>query len=75
MSTVISAKVPKKLKEKAKRYGLKIGEVVRKALEEEVKKVEEERLSKELKELSSSLKGRVTREDVVKAIRSSRDER
>jgi post-segregation antitoxin (ccd killing protein) len=75
MSTVISAKVPKKLKEKAKRYGLKIGEVVRKALEEEVKKIEEEKLSKELKELSSSLKGRITKEDVVKAVRSSRDER
>lgn len=75
MSTVISAKVPKKLKEKAKRYGLKIGEVVRKALEEEVKKVEEERLSKEFEELSHSLKGRITKEDIVKAVRSSRDER
>jgi hypothetical protein len=44
-------------------------------LEEEVKKIEEEKLSKELKELSSSLKGRITKEDVVKAVRSSRDER
>lgn len=75
MSSAISAKVPKKLKEKAKRYGLKIGEIVRKALEEEVKKVEEEKLSKDLEELSSSLKGRITKDDIVKAVRSSRDER
>jgi post-segregation antitoxin (ccd killing protein) len=75
MSSAISAKVPRKLKEKARRYGLKISEIVRKALEEEVKKVEEKKLSKDLEELSSSLKGRITKDDVVKAIRSSRDER
>jgi post-segregation antitoxin (ccd killing protein) len=75
VSSAISAKVPRKLKEKAKRYGLKISGIVRKALEEEVKKVEEKKLSKDLEELSSSLKGRITKDDVVKAIRSSRDER
>lgn len=75
MSSAISAKVPKKLKEKARRYGLKIGKIVRKALEEEVRKVEERKLSKDLEELSSSLKGRIRKEDVVKTVRSSRDER
>ncbi|MGH9909964.1 MAG: hypothetical protein ACRD32_04930 [Nitrososphaerales archaeon] len=75
MSTVISAKIPKNLKEKAKRYGVKIGEVVRKALEEEVKRVEEKELSKDLDELSNMLKDRIRKDDVVKAVRSSRNER
>ena len=75
MSTVISAKIPKNLKQKAKRYGVKIGEVVRKALEEEVKRVEEKELSKNLDELSNMLKDRIRKDDVVKAVRSSRNER
>jgi len=75
MSTVISAKVPKNLKQKAKAYNVKIGKVVRRALEEEVRMIEEERLSKELDRLRSMLRERLTKDDVVKAIRSSRDER
>lgn len=75
MSTVISAKIPKNLKQKAKRYGVKIGEVVRKALEEEVKRVEEKELSKDLDDLKGMLKDRIRKDDVVKAVRSSRNER
>lgn len=75
MSTVISAKIPKDLKQKVKRYGVKIGEVVRKALEEEVKRVEEKELSKNLDELSSMLRDHLTKDDVIKAVRSSRNER
>lgn len=75
MSTVISAKIPKNLKQKAKRYGVKIGELVRRALEEEVRKIEEKKLSENLDELSSMLRGHLTKDDIVKAVRSSRDER
>jgi post-segregation antitoxin (ccd killing protein) len=75
VSTVISAKVPKNLKQKAKRYGLKIGVLVRKALEEEVRRIEEKELSKNLDEISAMLKGHLTKNDVVKAVRSSRNER
>lgn len=75
MSTVISAKIPKNLKQKAKRYGVKIGEVVRKALEEEVKRVEEKELSKNLDDLRNMLRDHLTKDDVVKAVRSSRNER
>ena len=75
MSTVISAKVPKDLRLRAKRYGVKIGEVVRRALEEEVRKIEQERLSRNLDELSVMLRDRLTKDDIVRAVRSSRDER
>jgi len=75
MSIVISAKVPKDLKQRAKRYGVKIGEVVRRALEEEVRRIEQERLSRNLDELSVMLRDRLTKDDIVRAVRSSRDER
>ena len=75
MSVVISAKVPKELKQKAKRYGLKIGKLVRKTLEKEIRRIEQEKLSKDLDELSHTLKGRLSRDDIAKAVRTSRDER
>lgn len=75
MSTVISAKIPRKLKEKAKRYGVRIGEVVRRALEAEVRRIEEQEISTKLDELRSALKDQLTNSDVTKAVRSSRDER
>jgi hypothetical protein len=75
VSTVISAKIPRKLKEKAKRYGVRIGEVVRRALEAEVRRIEEQEISTKLDELRSALKDQLTNSDVTKAVRSSRDER
>ncbi len=74
MSTVISAKIPKNLKQKAKRYRVKIGELVRRALEEEVRRREEKMLSENLDQLAS-LRDHLTRDDIVKAVRATRDER
>jgi len=44
MSAIISVRVPRWLKEKCKELGINISETVRKALEEEVRKREEELL-------------------------------
>src|SRR5438552_18235396 len=44
MSVVVSAKVPKELRERARRYGISISKVVRRTLEAEVAKAEEEKL-------------------------------
>ena len=74
MSTVISAKIPKKLKEKAARYGIKISQTVRDALEEKIRIIEEKELGRNMDELSSTL-GHLKKEDIVKAVRASRDER
>lgn len=74
MSTVVSAKIPKKLREKVKRYGIKISQTVRDALEEKVRAIEEKELEKSMDELSSTL-GHLKKNDIVKAVRTSRDER
>ena len=75
MSVVISAKVPRELKERARRAGIPISELVRRTLEVEVAKVEQEKLRNELDDVSRKLKGMVSTEDVVKAVRNSRDKR
>jgi len=75
MSVTISAKVPKQLKQKAKLYGVRISEVVRKALQQEVNRVEQKSLEEGLDKVSSMLRDTLAREYIAKTIRSSRDER
>ena len=74
MSTVVSAKIPKDLKKKATRYGIPISKTVRDALEEKVKEMEKKELEKNMAELHSVL-GHLKKDDIVKAVRESRDER
>lgn len=74
MSIVVSAKIPKELKEKAARYGIKISQTVREALEQKIKIVEEENINKKINKLRSSI-GYIKKDDIVKAVRASRDER
>ena len=75
MSATISAKIPKHLREKLEERHVNVSAVVRHALEEELTRREEEELKVKLDSLSQSLAGKLTREDIVKAVRSSRDER
>jgi hypothetical protein len=75
MSTVVSAKIPEELKKKADMYGIKIGKLVREALEEKIRVVENQRLSAKLDEVSSKIGSKIRKEDIVKAVRSSRNER
>ena len=75
MSVVVSAKVPKELRERARRYGISISKVVRRTLEAEVAKAEEEKLRTALDEVSHKLKRRVAKEDLVRAVRESREGR
>ncbi|MEO3993412.1 MAG: hypothetical protein QN229_03785 [Desulfurococcaceae archaeon TW002] len=51
----MSAKIPKRLKELLDRYGVKPGSIIRKALEEEVKRGVLEELKVLSKELSKKL--------------------
>ncbi|MEM3956309.1 MAG: hypothetical protein QW424_06130 [Candidatus Bathyarchaeia archaeon] len=70
----VSAKVPRRLKELLDRYNIKPGSIIRKALEEEVKKrmLEElERLSREFSRELSHIPG----EEIVKVIREDREGR
>lgn len=70
----ISAKVEEELKKKLQDHGVSISEVVRKALQDELKRIEEEELKRSLAEASAVLKS-VKPERVVEVIRRSREER
>jgi len=70
-SVTISVRIPRELKEKIDRYGVRVSEVVRRALEEEVKRKEFEeavRAAEELGELFS----RIPDEEIVRIIREGR---
>jgi hypothetical protein len=62
MSDVVTVKVPRERKERA-------GKVAR------VAKAEQRELKDEMDKVSRSLKGKLSRKDIVKAIRETRDER
>jgi predicted transcriptional regulator len=70
----VSAKIPRRLKELLDKYGIKPGFVIRRALEEEVKR----RVLSELEEEARVLSGRLSHisdEEVASIIRGDREER
>jgi post-segregation antitoxin (ccd killing protein) len=74
LSEVVTAKVPRELKERARRHGINISGLVRSALKAEVERVEERELRKEMDEISASLKKKLSEKDVVTAVRETREE-
>ncbi len=73
-SVTVSTKIPKQLKEKIQRLNIKPSKIVRKALEDEVKKREIEELKKEIDQLKPILQ-KVSVNDAVRSIREDRDSR
>ena len=74
-TTVISVRIRKELKRKARELGIDVREVVEKALEEAIRRrEEEEELIKTLEELRS-LFSRISEKEWVDAVRKSRNER
>ena len=74
----VSTKVRREIVEKAKRYGINISEVLRRALEEEVRKREEEELVELAVRVSSELRrvSKLLGEDfAVRSIREDRESR
>ncbi|MBN2335884.1 hypothetical protein JXL21_10020 [Candidatus Bathyarchaeota archaeon] len=70
----VSARIPPELKEKIDRYNVKTSEVIRAALEEEVKNRELEELKQQIDEVKH-LFDKFTTEEVVRMIREDRDSR
>lgn len=70
----VSAKIPKRLKELMDKYDVKPGPVIRRALEEEIKKRILEELVEESKELSTEL-SHISDEEIVRLIRGDREGR
>ena len=54
-SVTVSAKIPKQLKEKMQQFKIKPSKILRKALEDEVKKRELEELKEEINNLKPTL--------------------
>ncbi|MEM3479261.1 MAG: hypothetical protein QW702_02515 [Candidatus Bathyarchaeia archaeon] len=70
----VSAKIPRRLKELLDRYNIKSGSIIRRALEEEVKR----RVLEELEELSRELSKELSQipdEEIVELIREDREGR
>jgi antitoxin CcdA len=70
----VSTKIPKQLKEKIQRLKIKPSKILRKALEDEVKKREIEELKEEIKKIQPILE-KISTQDVTKSIREDRDGR
>ena len=70
----ITVRIPDELKKELEDTGVKISEVTRKALENEVKRIQEQRAKKAAMRLSELLSA-IPDEDIIKAIRETRDQR
>ena len=71
MSSTITVRVPKELKEDLNRYGIEVSKVARKALEDEVDRRRKEELRDMAKELGEFFE-RIPRERIVESIREDR---
>ena len=70
----VSTKIPKQLKEKIQRFKIKPSKILRKALEDEVKRREIEELKQEINKLKPVLE-KVSMDYIVKSIREDRESR
>ncbi len=68
----VSAKIPVELKEKAKKLGIRTGELIRKSLEAEVERREIEEINTELERLRPVL-DKISTDKVVEMIREDRE--
>lgn len=69
---VVAAKVPRKVKELINALGIKPGSVIRRALEDEVKRVLLQRLEADAKALSAKIAS-ISDEEVAELIREDRE--
>ncbi|RLI25899.1 hypothetical protein DRO57_02705 [Candidatus Bathyarchaeota archaeon] len=70
----VSVKIPVELRERMRALGIKPSDVLRRAIEEEVRRRELKRLREEAEALGGIL-DKIPMEDVVRSIREDRDSR
>ena len=71
MSTVLSVRIRRKLKQEAEQLGINIREVVEKALEEAIREARRRQLLEALEEMREQLQG-LSKEEWIKIIREER---
>ena len=74
MSEVVTVRVDKVLKEKIRKYRISISKITREALEEEIEKHERQELANAINEMKTLL-NKIPDDEIVRAIRESRDQR
>jgi antitoxin CcdA len=74
MTEVITVRVQKSLKAKLRKHRVDVSKTVREALEDEVKKREDAELVQAICDMKAVLQ-KIPDEEIVKAIRESRDQR
>jgi antitoxin CcdA len=74
MSEVLTVRVDKALKEKIRKYKISVSKITRQALEEEIKKRERQELTGAIIEMKTLLE-KIPDEEIIKAVRDSRDQR
>ncbi len=72
MSTVVSVRVPKRVKEILERHGVNIGELVRRLLIEEARRLEEEELWSSLEEVAAKARDRIEPREWARVIDEER---
>jgi post-segregation antitoxin (ccd killing protein) len=70
----VTAKIPAELKKKLTKLGVNVSELTREALQREVERLERERLRNLCEEASKILR-KVPVEEIVEAVRASRENR
>ena len=74
MSEIITVRVKKSLKEKIRKHKINISKTVREVLEDEVKKRENAELAQAISQMKAVLE-KIPDDEIVRAIRESRDQR
>ena len=74
MSEVLTIRVDKSLKGKIKRYNIRASKIARQAIEEEIKRHEMQELTDAVIDMKTILE-KIPDEEIIKAIRESRDQR
>jgi len=74
MSEVVTVRVDKVLKEKIRKYRISVSKITREALEEEIEKHERQELANAISEMKTLL-NKIPDDEIVRAIRESRDQR
>jgi antitoxin CcdA len=74
MSEVLTVRVDKALKGKIRKYKISVSKIARQALEEEIRKRERQELTDAIIEMKTLLE-KIPDEEIIKAVRESRDQR
>jgi post-segregation antitoxin (ccd killing protein) len=73
-SVTVSTKIPKELKEKLKQLKIKPSKILRKALEDEIRQREAEKLKQDIEKMKTPL-NKVSINEIVKSIKEDRTRR